>query len=73
MLRSMPAEPRCAICKTPIPRPEPGKLGDFPFCSQRCKAVDLGHWLDDGYAIAEDPWVDTLTIDPDGGADGWDA
>ena len=24
-------------------------MGDFPFCSPRCKAVDLSHWLDGGY------------------------
>ncbi|HOK66973.1 MAG TPA: DNA gyrase inhibitor YacG [Anaerohalosphaeraceae bacterium] len=23
----------------------------FPFCSQRCRWVDLGHWLDGAYRI----------------------
>ena len=23
----------------------------FPFCSQRCKLIDLGKWLDGKYAI----------------------
>lgn len=23
-----------------------------PFCSARCKSVDLGHWLSDSYVIA---------------------
>ncbi len=23
----------------------------FPFCSQRCRMVDLGRWLDGGYII----------------------
>lgn len=23
-----------------------------PFCCKRCKLVDLGHWLDESYAIA---------------------
>ncbi len=28
----------------------------FPFCSQRCRMVDLGHWLDGAYRIpAEEP------------------
>ncbi|HAZ11815.1 MAG: hypothetical protein A2X86_07815 [Bdellovibrionales bacterium GWA2_49_15] len=22
-----------------------------PFCSERCKLIDLGHWLDGDYAI----------------------
>lgn len=25
----------------------------FPFCSERCKLVDLGAWLDCGYRITE--------------------
>lgn len=30
---------------------------DFPFCSSRCKLIDLGRWLGDRYNIAarEDP------------------
>ena len=23
----------------------------FPFCSSRCRAIDLGHWLDEDYRI----------------------
>jgi endogenous inhibitor of DNA gyrase (YacG/DUF329 family) len=38
-------------------------MGDFPFCSPRCKAVDLSHWLDGGYRIPEDPWGDDLGVD----------
>ncbi|MBK9975624.1 MAG: DNA gyrase inhibitor YacG [Planctomycetes bacterium] len=26
----------------------------FPFCSERCKLVDLGAWLSDQYAVTED-------------------
>lgn len=26
-----------------------------PFCSQRCKLVDLGQWASDGYAIPGEP------------------
>ena len=22
-----------------------------PFCSERCKAIDLGHWFDESYAV----------------------
>jgi endogenous inhibitor of DNA gyrase (YacG/DUF329 family) len=25
-----------------------------PFCSQRCKLIDLGEWANDGYAIPGD-------------------
>jgi endogenous inhibitor of DNA gyrase (YacG/DUF329 family) len=27
----------------------------FPFCSERCKLVDLGAWLDEGYRIPARP------------------
>lgn len=23
----------------------------MPFCSERCKLIDLGRWLDEGYAL----------------------
>ena len=26
--------------------------GFFPFCSQRCKLLDLGKWLDGNYSIS---------------------
>ncbi|MCA8914546.1 MAG: DNA gyrase inhibitor YacG [Planctomycetes bacterium] len=26
----------------------------FPFCSERCKTIDLGSWLSNEYAIVED-------------------
>lgn len=46
---------RCPICKAPVPEPEPGQpppAGSvFPFCSERCKLIDLGRWLDGKYQI----------------------
>lgn len=26
----------------------------FPFCSERCKTVDLGRWFNDEFALVED-------------------
>jgi endogenous inhibitor of DNA gyrase (YacG/DUF329 family) len=45
---------RCPICKkivsaSPNKQAEEAKL--FPFCSQRCKLIDLGAWLDAEYKI----------------------
>jgi len=44
---------RCPICK------KPAKAGDidFPFCSERCRLIDLGKWASGGYVIS-DPVVD---------------
>ena len=42
-----------------IPCPICGKANDFfsepmgPFCSPRCKMIDLGRWLGEDYCISE--------------------
>lgn len=55
----------CPICKKTIAAPGKGApLGDFPFCSERCKSADLGLWLDEGYRIADAPEWDGFQIDP---------
>jgi len=48
---------RCPICKKPVD--EPGAAASkepslFPFCSERCKLIDLGRWLDGKYQIPVD-------------------
>lgn len=41
---------KCAICRTAIElRPQNAY---FPFCSARCKQVDLGRWLNEEYSFA---------------------
>jgi endogenous inhibitor of DNA gyrase (YacG/DUF329 family) len=40
----------CPICKRPLLTGEYGARVR-PFCSKRCADVDLGRWLDGGYAI----------------------
>jgi uncharacterized protein len=42
---------QCPICKKPVDEPNPGQKSYFPFCSERCKLVDLGRWLSDKYQI----------------------
>jgi hypothetical protein len=39
---------KCPICKKEV------KLGDaeFPFCSERCRILDLGNWASDRYVIS---------------------
>lgn len=38
----------CPICKKPVKRANP----DFPFCSDRCRTVDLGKWASGEYVIS---------------------
>jgi endogenous inhibitor of DNA gyrase (YacG/DUF329 family) len=41
--------PLCPICKRPVlPREE---NRGFPFCSARCKQVELGKWLNEEYRV----------------------
>jgi len=42
----------CPICKTSVPEPaDDTPLGAFPFCSERCRLIDLGRWLGGKYQI----------------------
>lgn len=48
----------CPYCRKNAPSDEP-KLR--PFCSLRCKQMDLGRWLTGGYAIPADIAPEDLT------------
>lgn len=39
---------RCPTCRKIVLRRDP----DFPFCSERCKTIDLGKWAIGGYVIS---------------------
>ena len=39
-----------------------------PFCSERCRLIDLGEWLDEGHRIGEPTGEDIGQ--PDGGLNG---
>ena len=41
---------RCPICKNVIPD-SGDQARHAPFCSDRCKLIDLGRWLDGKYQI----------------------
>ena len=38
------AEVRCPTCEKLF---DPGESATMPFCSERCRLVDLGRWLDE--------------------------
>ena len=42
---------KCPICARPYEIAALGDLPAFPFCSARCRLVDLGRWIDGDYAI----------------------
>lgn len=59
---------RCPICKQPAaPPPAAGQTSVFPFCSERCKLIDLGRWLEGRYQIpVESDDAETYDASPNG-------
>jgi hypothetical protein len=39
---------RCPSCRKLVLRDD----ADFPFCSERCRLIDLGKWASGGYVIS---------------------
>ena len=67
----MAAQPKCPTCEKPVMLRPANPM--FPFCSPRCKAVDLGKWLGEEYRFAEGPADDErddAMQSPDGGSQG---
>ena len=53
----------CPICKKPAaPRAE---NPSFPFCSPRCKTVDLGKWLSEEYRVPVEEESDEVKENPE--------
>ena len=50
----MPGPSKCPICKREL-SPSEGMPAFGPFCSARCRSIDLGCWLDGRYAISSTP------------------
>ena len=46
---------RCPTCKMLVLRSNT----EFPFCSERCRLIDLGKWASNGYVVS------TPIFDPD--------
>jgi uncharacterized protein len=53
---------RCPICQREF---QPEQSPALPFCSQRCRLVDLGRWLDEGYGMPVDREEDDQTPLPE--------
>ena len=53
----LPKAAPCPICKRPVPNdPEAPR----PFCSQRCRTIDLGSWLTGSYRLSREVEEDDL-------------
>ena len=49
---------KCPICQKEVTFGDP----EMPFCSERCRGIDLGNWAMEKYVIAE-PLESTLGSD----------
>ena len=53
---------QCPICRKPV---DSEVDRDFPFCSERCRLIDLGNWSSEKYKISE-PVIDESTPEDPG-------
>jgi len=42
----------CPVCEKQFP---PEASDAMPFCSERCRLIDLGRWLDEKYGMPVEP------------------
>ena len=54
---------KCPICKTET---DSAVHADFPFCSERCRLIDLGNWASGKYVIPGAPVEDDDDADTKG-------
>jgi uncharacterized protein len=59
---------RCPICKKTVKSTD----AEFPFCSERCRTIDLGKWASGAYVIpspvtdADEQLRESTPEDPEG-------
>jgi len=44
---------KCPICKKDVSKADP----EFPFCSERCRLLDLGKWASGEYRVPGTPVI----------------
>lgn len=56
----------CPICGGALQGRSAGEWPQFPFCSARCRTIDLGRWLGETYRLpAEEAEDDRSSPEPD--------
>jgi endogenous inhibitor of DNA gyrase (YacG/DUF329 family) len=53
---------KCPICKKPVEFGSP----EMPFCSERCRLIDLGQWSEEAYRIPVQDEAPPSADDKDG-------
>jgi len=47
----------CPICKRPT---DSEAQAEFPFCSERCRLLDLGNWASEKYVISSPAFDESM-------------
>ena len=65
MLRDLdkPAKVRCPNCGRAVGWTESNRWR--PFCSERCRLIDLGEWMSESHRIPGDPAIDEDVPSPE--------
>jgi endogenous inhibitor of DNA gyrase (YacG/DUF329 family) len=66
MVTSLSQSPKCPVCSQ-FGKTVAEDLNLTPFCSARCKRLDLAKWLLEGYSLETNTWEDwdeALTQEP---------
>jgi uncharacterized protein len=60
--------PRCPVCAAAV---DLATTPTVPFCSDRCRLIDLGRWLDESYGVPQPrkPSAGDGETDPDAAED----
>ncbi len=58
----------CPICRRTVSYSARSEVPYRPFCSRRCKLIDLGKWLNEEYRVSEER-PDRLDQNPEPNAD----
>ena len=62
---SAPTRARCPTCRKAVDTDPQSRPADFPFCSERCRLLDLSKWLQGDYSIpAGGPFGAPLATEP---------
>ena len=58
---------RCPLCGTRFEAESLDSWPGFPFCSERCKLIDLGRWIEGEYLIPDKEGEEApITTDDEG-------
>ena len=56
------------VCPTCRQKFDTDRSEALPFCSERCRMIDLGRWLSEEYSLPVDPEADVAEMDDEGDA-----